>query len=97
MKKLLICCAAIALAGCVTSKVATLEPGVYTLSFTDLTGMGSKVQAMERATGAANDYCASHGGGTAHLVNMVDGRTMPLSPYQSSIVFRCVRQPTARP
>jgi hypothetical protein len=89
VKKLLICCAVIALAGCVTSKVATLEPGVYTLSFTDLTGFGSRAQAMTRAVAGADDYCG-RSGESAHLVNMVDGRTMPLSPYQSSIVFRCV-------
>lgn len=87
---LLICCAVVGLAGCVSSKVATLEPGVYTLSFTDLTGMGSKTHAMAHAVGDADDYCTAHGGGTARLVNMVDGRTMPLTPYQSSIVFRCV-------
>jgi hypothetical protein len=88
MKRLVLGAAALALAGCVTSKVATLEPGVYTLSFTDLTGFGSKTQAMQRAVEGADDYCGA--GKTAHLVNMVDGRTMPLSPYQSSIVFRCV-------
>lgn len=88
MNKLLICAAAVALAGCVSSKVATLEPGVYTLNFTDLTGMGSKTQAMAHAVSAADDYCGA--GKTAHLVNMVDGRTMPLSPYQTAIVFRCV-------
>lgn len=90
MNKLLICAVALALAGCVSSKVATLEPGVYTLTFSDLTGMGSAAQAMEHVVGDANDYCSSHGGGQAHLVNMVDGRTMPLTPYQASIVFRCV-------
>ncbi|HEX5461916.1 MAG TPA: hypothetical protein VFX20_18270 [Steroidobacteraceae bacterium] len=90
MNKLLICGVALALTGCVTSKVATLEPGVYTLTFSDLTGMGTKTQAMKHVVGDADDYCAAHGGGQAHLVNMVDGRTMPLSPYQSSIVFRCV-------
>lgn len=89
MKKLLICGVAIALTGCVTSKVAMLEPGVYTLSFTDLTGFGSKSQAMRRAVDGADDYCG-HTGQTAKLVNMVDGRTMPLSPFQSSIVFRCI-------
>lgn len=90
MNKLFICTVALALAGCVSSKVATLEPGVYTVSFTDLTGFGSKAQAMRHAVGDADQYCTAHGGGEAHLVNMVDGRTMPLSPYQSSIVFRCV-------
>lgn len=90
MNKLLICGVAIALAGCVSSKVATLETGVYTLSFTDLTGMGTRTQAMKHAVGDADDYCSAHGGGEAHLVNMVDGRTMPLTPYQASIVFRCV-------
>lgn len=89
MNRLMICAAVFALAGCVTSKVATLEPGVYTLSFTDLTGFGSKTQAMRDAVGGADDYCGKIGA-TAHLVNMVDGRTIPLSPYQSSIVFRCV-------
>lgn len=89
MKKLLICGIVVALAGCVTSKVATLEPGVYTLSFTDLTGFGSKSQAMHRAVDGADEYCR-RSGQTAKLVNMVDGRTMPLSPFQSSIVFRCI-------
>lgn len=89
MKKLLICGVVVALAGCVTSKVATLEPGVYTLSFTDLTGFGSKSQAMSRAIDGADEYCGQSGQ-TAKLVNMVDGRTMPLSPFQSSIVFRCI-------
>lgn len=88
MKRLVIGAAAIALAGCVTSKVETLEPGVYTLSFMDLTGFGSKAQAMRHAIEAADDYCGK-AGAAAHLVNMVDGRTIPLSPYQSSIVFRC--------
>lgn len=91
MRRLLICGVAITLAGCVTSKVATLEPGVYTLSFSDLTGVGGRAQAMQRAVGAADDYCGKSGE-QAHLVNMVDGRTMPLTPYQSVIVFRCAKR-----
>jgi hypothetical protein len=87
MKNLLACALALTLGGCVSSKVATLEPGVYTLSFTDLTGFGSRTQAMQRAVEDADEYCGP--GKAAHLVNMVDGRTMPLAPFQASIVFRC--------
>lgn len=45
-------------------------------------GAGSAVEG-------ADDYCGRTGE-TAQLVNMVDGRTRPLSPFQSSIVFRCI-------
>ncbi len=77
------------LTGCATvSSVATLAPGVYTVSVQDVSTWGSPSQVIDRAAEEADDYCGKQGK-TASLVNTVNSGRRGILPLQNTIVFRC--------
>lgn len=80
------------LTGCASvSPIATLEPGVYTLSVQNVSSFGSRSQVIDKATEEASDFCGKQGK-SAHLVNAMDNGTPGFATLQSTIVFRCVQR-----
>lgn len=80
--------ASLLLAACVTSPVAELTPGTYTLSVNAAFGTSSRSTLEEKAFKEADDFCAKQGK-LAHLVNKNDtGFYGTLT--SATIAFSCV-------
>lgn len=86
--KIAICGIAIVLAGCVTSPVAQLTEGTYTLSVNAAVGSSSRSALENKAFGEADVFCAKQGL-VAHLINKNDtGFYGTLT--SATIAFSCV-------
>jgi len=78
---------ALMLAGCVTSPVAELTPGAYTLSVDTYLAGASRSALRDKAADQADKFCAPK---VAHLINENGVGVTGLTAMGVTIVFRCV-------
>ena len=79
------------LTGCVTSPVAQLTQGTYTLSVNAAFGGTSRSALGNKAFGEADDFCAKQGK-VAHLINKNDAGFAGITNTSVTIAFSCVPQ-----
>lgn len=89
MRSLIIVAALLALAACVTSPVVELDTGNYLVSIHTVFGVTTQGQLIEKASAAADAYCAKKGE-EAHIKNSNGSGITGLTNLSGNVVFSCV-------
>jgi hypothetical protein len=80
--------AALVLAGCVTSPVAELVPGTYTVSVNSSFAGSSRTALYAKVTGRADEFCAKQGK-VAHVINENAAGVTGITAAGVTLAFSC--------
>ena len=90
--KIAVFAAVVLLAGCVTSPVAELTPGTYTVSINSSFAGSSRSALQTKVASRADEFCAKQGG-AARIINQNITGIVGVTAGGITIAFSC--EPTA--